>query len=153
MPLAIMSLSRFRGNRAEREAMSIKSISAQEAYDLLLAGAEGCVYLDVRSDWTRLSFGLYTYVALLVSFYGGDHLPPFSLMVILPAGAVLLGAFFHLLVRPRWARFLTLVVPIVIVALLNKPGENQINFWAFFLMAIIFFPALISLLPRREPSL
>ena len=44
-----MSLSRFRGNRAEREAMSIKSISAQEAFDLLLAGAEGCIYLDVRS--------------------------------------------------------------------------------------------------------
>jgi rhodanese-related sulfurtransferase len=29
--------------------MSIKSVSPQEAYDLLLSKAEGCVYLDVRS--------------------------------------------------------------------------------------------------------
>jgi hypothetical protein len=120
------------------------------------------IYYDVRADWTRLSFGLYIYMAFATSFYGGDHRPPLSLAVVLPTLLILMGAVVYLLCKPRWARILALVVGVLLallVKLLQAPGEGAISLIALFLIALIFLPALVELLPpskgplQSDPSL
>ena len=111
---------------------------------------------DIRADWTRLSFGMSIYLAFATSFYGGDHLPPLTLLVVLPSLVVMFCASIYLLCRPRWVRILALAVmtvtPFVQLAL-GAPEELQFNWFAVFLLAIIFLPALVELLPRRTKPL
>ncbi len=114
------------------------------------------IYTNARLDWTRMSFGLYTYLAFATGFNGVDHRPPLSLGLVLPTLLVSLGAAAYLLCKPRWARILALVAPVILnslIKVLQTPREDLVTGVALFFVILIFLPALVELLPHRETRL
>jgi len=111
------------------------------------------IYHDVRTDWTRLSFGMLAYPAFATGFYGGDHLPPFGPAVWLPAVVVVLGAAVYLICRSRWTRILALLAAVLLAFLLKmifSSDETSIGIVPLFLGLVFFLPALVELLPRPK---
>jgi hypothetical protein len=114
------------------------------------------IFRDVRNDWTRVSFGMFAYLAFATGFYGGDHLPPFGPAVWLPAVVVVLGALAHLISRSRWARSLALIAALLISFLLKiifSGGDTSFSGAALILVLFIFLPALVELLPHPKMPL
>jgi hypothetical protein len=109
------------------------------------------LYQSIRQDWTRLSFGLFAYVAFTTGFYGGDHPPPFGISVLLPSTIVVFGALAHLLSVNRPQRILSLFLALALVSIVI-PSTEEVPSWSalLFLLAVVFLPALFELLPRNE---
>ena len=109
------------------------------------------IFNDVRTDWTRLSFGMVVFLAFTSGFYGGDHLPPFTPAVWLPSVIVVLGAVAYLLSRTRILRFIMLTATIGIVFLEKMIIAND-ETWALLpnliLLSLIFSPMLVGLFPH-----
>ena len=82
------------------------------------------IYDDVRNDWTRLSFGMLVFLAFYTGIYMGDHLPPFSLAILLPSVVVLLGAVMYLLSPSQLGRSITLIAAFGIVLLIEVLVPN-----------------------------
>ena len=111
------------------------------------------LYQSIRQDWTRLSFGLFSYVAFATGFYGGDHPPPFGLSVLLPSTIVMFGALAHLLSVNRRQRILSLVLALAFLSI-ALPSAEEISTWVvfLFLLGVVFLPALFELLPHEPTS-
>ncbi len=109
------------------------------------------LYQSVRQDWTRLSFGLFSYVAFAVGFYGGDHPPPFGISVLLPSTIVVFGALAYLLNINQRQRILSLLLALALLAI-ALPGAEDLPAWGafLFLLAIVFLPALLALSSRNK---
>jgi hypothetical protein len=107
------------------------------------------LYQSVRQDWTRLSFGLFCYIAFATGFYGGDHPPPFGISVLLPTVIVVLGALLHLLSSTRRQRILALFLPPVLLPLTS---HLEADWWfaVLFMISIISLPLLFDILRRDE---
>jgi hypothetical protein len=109
------------------------------------------IFRDVRADWTRLSFGMFVYLAFGTGFYGGDHLPPFGLGVWLPPVIVVIGAIVYLLCRSRLMRSLALLATLL-TGFLGKMVFANDDRWSLLaillVVMLIFLPALLELLPH-----
>ncbi len=111
------------------------------------------IYLDVRNDWTRISFGMLVFLAFYTGIYMGDHLPPFGFGVLLPSLTVLFGAIVYLLSPNQLGRIIALIVTLGITLLIKSlpANEDAWSIWASLLMILILFsPVLIGLFPRRR---
>jgi hypothetical protein len=111
------------------------------------------IYHDVRTDWTRLSFGFLAYPAWAMGFYGGDHLPTFGPAVWLPAVVLVLGAAVYLICRSRWTRILALLAALLLalpLKIIFSSDKTSIGIVPFFLILVFFLPALVELLPRPK---
>lgn len=111
------------------------------------------LYQSIRRDWTRLSFGLFSYVAFATGFYGGDHPPPFGISVLLPSTIIVVGALAHLLSVNRRQRILSMLLALALLAIVI-PGAEEVPTWGIFLflLTVVFLPALFELLPRDKTS-
>ena len=113
------------------------------------------IYTDLRSDWTRLSFGILLYLAFGTGFYGGDHLPPLGLAVWLPSVLVVVGVVAYLFCRSRLLRSSVLIATLGCTILEKTVFQNNEpwNLWPVLLMVgLILSPGLLGLLPRRHLS-
>lgn len=110
---------------------------------------------DIRSDWTRLSFGMVIYLSFGTSFYGGDHPPAFGPVVWLPSLIVACGALVYLFCRNRIQRSVALFATLFLSILTKFIFPND-DVWAvlpvFLVVLLIFLPALVELLPRPNRS-
>lgn len=115
------------------------------------------IYTDIRNDWTRLTFGMFTYLAFVTGFYGGDHPPAFGPAVWLPPVIVLLGAVAYLLSRGRRMHSIVLIVTLG-MSILGRAAFPTDETWdisaiGIILILILFSPALVGLSPRtRRPQ-
>lgn len=107
------------------------------------------LYQGIRQDWTLLSFGLFSYVAFVFGLFGGDHPPPFGISVLLPTLIIVFGALLHLLSANRRQRILALLLSLVLLVTVGGIGEDS---WLalLFLIAVVFLPALLELLPSDK---
>ncbi len=113
------------------------------------------IYNDVRNDWTRLSFGILVFMALYTGIYTGDHLPPFSLAILLPSVLVFLGAVMYLLSPNQLWRSITLIATFGTALLIKVlvPNEERWSIWAALIMVLIFLsPMLMGLFRRTQIS-
>ena len=108
---------------------------------------------DVRADWTRLTFGMMAYLAWVMGFYGGDHLPSFGPGVWLPSLIVVAGVAVYLFCRSRLQRSLALLMT-MFLSFLTKfifPNDDVLPVLPVLLLAMfIFLPALVELFPHRS---
>ena len=114
------------------------------------------IFYDIRNDWTRLTFGMFVFLAFGMGVYTGDHLPPFGAGVLLPSIVVVLGAVAYLFCRGRLARSVVLVATlgISILGLLILQDEENSVFWPILSLwvALFFSPVLVGLVPRTRQA-
>jgi len=113
------------------------------------------IYDDIRNDWTRLSFGMLVLLAFYAGIYMGDHLPPFSVAILVPSVVVLLGAVMYLFSPRQLWRSITLIATYGVVLLMEVlvPNEEGWSIWASLTMLLIFLsPMLIGLFRRPQES-
>ncbi len=113
------------------------------------------IFFDIRSDWTRLSFGMVVFLAFGTGLSSGDHLPPFGVTVLLPSAIVVFGAVAYLLSRSRRLRILVLLTTIGLcfLGLSIIPNTETWAIWpALTLVMLILSPMLVGLFPHPHPS-
>ena len=110
------------------------------------------VLQDIRSDWTRLSFGMVVYVSFVTGFYGGDHLPAFGPAVWLPSLVVVVGVIAYLMCRSRGQRSLALLATLFlsILGIFIFSTDDVFTLLPVALVVLlIFLPAVLALFPDR----
>jgi hypothetical protein len=114
------------------------------------------LYQDIRQDWTRLSFGLFTGVLVLFGGGGIDHDedPIFTLNVFMPSLIVLAGALVYLRSTTKAQRILALLVSLTLaVAVRVVGGKTFYGTYGAVVGVIVSIPALLGLLPRPAKPL
>ena len=110
------------------------------------------LYLRIRQDWTRLSFGLSVISALMLSGVDYDEDPQLTLACILPGVIVLLSAVAHLRSTNKVQCVLSLLLGLIVAVAVAMWRHGYYILYGMFLACIVFLPALLELArPQGKP--
>jgi hypothetical protein len=111
------------------------------------------LYRQVRSDWTRLSFGLLVGAAMIFGMIDHDEEPILTLPVILPSVLVFLCAFAYLRLTNRAWRVATLLLG-MILPIVIRVASAKTFYWEFgtVLIVVIMLPVLLEFLPHPKQA-
>lgn len=112
------------------------------------------LYVIIRHDWTRLSFGLT--IGAVIAMSGSDHEedPVLTALVILPSLILLFSALSYLRSTSRSGQVWSLLLGLGLAVSVSILRHGWYIVYAMMLLPIIFLPALFALRPpQNKPML
>ncbi len=110
-------------------------------------------YDGIRQDWTKLSFGFYSFAALMFGAIDHEEDPDLTFFVLTPSLMIVLGALAYLQSTTKSQRVLVLMLGLILAVTVRFVGGKGFYVLYGTLNAlIVLIPALMEFLPYRAKS-